>query len=101
MHPILHWIFLVTGINIPNGQYSVYYNFWSGFGMFLERLIELTVIGAMIYYHHNCHVKNCPRWGRYEVEGTHYKVCKPHHPDMPEGDVTYEDVAEAHRKANK
>lgn len=92
-----HWFLTVTGSNNTSGTW---YGFWSGFG---SDIGELVIIGGLIQLvrHHNCHVKGCLRWGRHQVEGTPYKVCRVHHPDMPSHNVSYADVVKAHKKAKK
>jgi hypothetical protein len=77
------WLLVVLGVNIPQGQYSVWYNFWSGFGNIAERTLELLVIGYVLYHRHNCHIKTCFRIGKYQVEGTPYVLCLKHHPTVP------------------
>lgn len=51
------------------------YQFWSGIG---SDLSEVTLFGALMtaYYHHNCHVKGCLRWGKHKVDGSPY--CSKH-----------------------
>lgn len=70
---IWHWLLIVTGTHIPPGQYSPWYNFWSGFAG------DLTLFGAIfaLYYKHNCHVPKCPRIARHTVDGSPY--CTKHH----------------------
>lgn len=76
------------------------YGFWSGFG---SDLGEVAIIGGVIQLvrHHNCHVKGCPRVGKFQVEGTPYKVCKLHHPGTPEGDITYLHIVKAYKERKK
>lgn len=79
---MLHWILLVTGIHIPQGQYSSWYNFWSGLG---SDISEFAILGGVFlaYKKINCHVEGCPKIGHFQVNKTPYKVCRKHHPDMP------------------
>ena len=80
MHVVLmvwHWLLAVTGVHIPPGVYSNWYNFWSGFG---SDLGELAIIGSVlaVYKHHNCGVRGCWRIGRHPVKGTPYLTCHKH-----------------------
>lgn len=77
-HDVWHW-------RSGNG-----YQFWSGIAG------ELTLLGAAIAVvkHHNCHVRGCWRVGRHSVDGTPYKVCRRHHPRVPDGGATIEDIHE-------
>lgn len=74
----MNWLLHVTGIDT---QQSQPYDFWSGIANPLERILEVLVLLALAYYHHNCHVHRCLRWARHQVGS--YRVCKRHHPDMP------------------
>lgn len=51
------------------------YQFWSGIGSDFSELPLLGAI-ALAYFHHNCHVKGCPRWGKHKVNGSPY--CAKH-----------------------
>jgi hypothetical protein len=64
---------------------STWYGFWSGPGSIIERLIELAVIGGILWRKHNCHQPGCPRIGRFPDGQWH--VCRRHHPhDQPGAD---------------
>jgi hypothetical protein len=95
---IWHWFQQVSGTNINLATGSKWYNFLSGSG---SDFGEITLIGMAIagFRHLNCHVKGCPRLGKHGVDGTPYKVCKKHHPDMPEEDITYAHISAAHARA--
>lgn len=86
MLALLHWLAVHTGTYIPAGQYSEYYNFWSGFG---SDLMYLSVVVGLIHAWLNsrCHDHACLKHGRYEFHDTinnvTYKVCKRHHPGVP------------------
>lgn len=89
------WFQYFTGTDNTSGRP---YGFWSGFG---SDIAELAIVGGLVRMArtHNCHVHWCPRIGKHEVKGTPYKVCRRHHPDMPQGQVTYLHVVKAHKKA--
>jgi len=57
------------------------YNFWSGIG---SDFGEVTLIVALItwYVHNQCHVDKCHKIGRHPFK--YYKLCKKHHPGVPE-----------------
>jgi hypothetical protein len=78
----------------PTGHWVI---FWSGFG---SCLTEFAIIG-IVYRKLNCHQDGCRRIGLHKVEGTPYIVCRRHHPAIPDGKVTAEQIATAfhlHRK---
>lgn len=76
------------------------YQFWSG----PEGSIpQVAIIGGVWagYRKINCHAKGCPRIGHYAVEGTPYKVCRYHHPKVPNEGVTGKHIRDAHRIATQ
>jgi hypothetical protein len=82
IHDLLHWLSVHTGTSIKPSP-SVYYNFWSGFG---SDIGEVVIIGGMVHFarNHNCGVKGCWRFHRYEydMDGVIHKVCRHHHPKL-------------------
>lgn len=82
-----HWL----GLTNAGGKT---YLFWSGF------CGDLAFIGGgwAIVRHTNCHVRGCWRVGRHEVRGTHFKVCRKHHPAI-DGKPSADDIARAHAEA--
>jgi hypothetical protein len=77
-----HWFAHHTGMDKTAGP-SVYYNSWSGF---ISDLGLFAVVGGLVQLarHHNCGVKGCWRFHRYEYEmdGVTHKVCRHHHPKL-------------------
>lgn len=89
------WFEVHTGTYIPPGEYSVYYNFWSGFG---SDIGEVTIIVALISYYRStrCHIDKCHRRGKYPFQ--HYKLCHIHHPKV-DGELTHKHIKELHEQA--
>jgi hypothetical protein len=81
---LLHWF----GLDDASGPI---YSFWSGFGSDIPIFAAITAF----YWHHSCHVSRCWRLGRHGVNGTDFKVCRKHHPTIP-NHVTADHVTEAH-----
>ena len=81
-----HWFEIHSGT--ARGGPDPYYNFWSGFG---SDLGEVVLIGGLVTLAraHNCHVKGCWRINKHPIEGTPYKVCRKHHPDVPNKGATH------------
>lgn len=75
--------------------WGVGYQFWSGIG---SDFGELTLLTAMVvaFRRVNCHVKGCPRIGKYHVDNTPYKVCALHHPRVPTKGASAEHIADLH-----
>lgn len=88
----LAWLVHTLGIDftVSYGHW-VWYNFWSGFG---SDLTEFAIIGSLVVgmRHLNCHVKGCWRVGNHSLEGTPYKLCRKHHPDIPNEAQTHEQI---------
>jgi hypothetical protein len=70
-----HWLAHILGLDDPSGGWL----WWSGFGADLGML---TAVGAFAR-HVNCHEHGCWRLGKHPVDGTPFKVCRVHHPDLP------------------
>ena len=85
------WLEVHLGIHDLSGPY---YGFWSGFG---SDLGELTIVAAIVgaYRAANCHVHKCWRIGKHQIAGGRFKVCKTHHPDIPD-QITAEHISDAH-----
>lgn len=92
-HEIFLWFAIHTGTYNESGPY---YGFFSGFG---SDIGEITLIGALLvgYRKINCHVNGCRRIGHYPLEGTPYKLCRRHHPGIP-NKVTHADILRLHKK---
>lgn len=46
----------------------------------------------------NCHSRKCWRIGHHPVEGTPYRLCKLHHPDVPNGGARIEEILAQYKK---
>lgn len=73
----MSWLAHVLGLDNGSGRW---YLWWSGMG---ANLGEFAIVGALFanVRRHNCHVKGCPRIGRFPVAGTRWVVCHRHHPE--------------------
>lgn len=65
------------------------YALWSG----IMNDVPVFVLGYFFafipwYLHNRCHVDGCYKLGKYPYH--HYKLCKRHHPEVPE------DISHAH-----
>jgi hypothetical protein len=76
----MHWVLHVLGIDT---QQSYWYDLWSGIGA----KIDLLFLACIYLWHHNCHVKHCPRIG-HPHNGTVY--CKRH---LPENSKNRKEIA--------
>jgi hypothetical protein len=99
--PLEHWISYHTGTTTVHPN-PVFYNFWSGFGSDLGEVTLITTVGIGVYTgvrKANCHTKGCWRIGHHPLEGTPYHLCAHHHPDVPEGGASNEQILEHGRRA--
>jgi len=96
---VRHWFALHTGT--LHGGPDLYYNFWSGFGSDLGEVTLITTVGIGVYTgvrKVNCHTKGCWRIGHHALDGTPYILCRHHHPSVPNGGASHEQILAAHRK---
>jgi hypothetical protein len=94
-----HWFALHTGID--NGGPDKFYNFWSGFGSDLGEATLISAVGVGVYTgvrKVNCHTKRCWRIGHHPLDGTPYILCRHHHPHVPNGGASHEDILLHHHK---
>jgi hypothetical protein len=95
----LHWFALHTGSTQTLS--GPYYNFWSGFGSDIGEATLVATVFVGVYTglrKVNCHTKGCWRIGHHPLEGTPYHLCRHHHPDVPSGGVTHEQILAAYAK---
>jgi hypothetical protein len=83
----------LLGVDNASGPW---YLWWSGPGAFLAYLGTV----ATLWRHVNCHTRRCWRFGRHSVDGTPYKVCRRHHPEIPNRGATLAQIHEAHANRN-
>lgn len=92
-----HWFALHTGT--LHGGPDLYYNFWSGFGSDLGEATLISAVSVGVYTgvrKVNCHTKGCWRIGHHPLDGTPYILCKHHHPAVPNGGATHEQILAQH-----
>lgn len=94
LHPLLH----VLGVDSSTSQW---YYFWSAFG---SGPVAWLFLPLVYLRHQNCHEPWCPRIGRHPVDGTPYKACRRHHPELrgkpTRGHMTRAFLAAKERKAS-
>lgn len=74
------------------------YGFWSGFGSVWVQP-PLLIAGALLYWHHTCHIGRCLRLSKheYEMDGVTQKLCRKHHPKV-NGKLTAQQVIDHHAR---
>lgn len=91
------WSALLHFFGVEPRTPSTAYNAWSGI---LSDVSEFAIIGFLIDHvrRMNCQVTGCYRIGHFPVDGTPFKVCRAHHPQVPtDGPITVEHIAAAGR----
>jgi hypothetical protein len=93
------WLAVQTGTRC--GATGVHYCYWSGFGSVMPWVLfsmgSLFAALVLAFRHVNCHVKGCPRVGRFPLAGGEFKVCGHHHPDWEGGHPPMRLMHERHR----
>lgn len=75
------------------------YQFWSGIG---SDFSEVTLLGIVLgtFRHVNCQTPWCLRFGRHQTADGHH-VCRKHHPEMPNGRASLEEIHQRHYAAKQ
>jgi hypothetical protein len=72
------------------------YNFWSGIA---SDAGELTLIGGALALakHANCDAPRCLRYGPHRTADGQHKLCRYHHPDLPNHRLSLHEIHVRHR----
>jgi hypothetical protein len=76
------------------------YQFWSGIGADLS---EITVLGLALgaYKFVNCQSPRCWRFGLHRTADGHHKLCRRHHPGLPNHKLSLAEIHEMHHTAQR
>jgi hypothetical protein len=94
------WLYHPLGVCAlaPHAQYVACrsYNFWSGSG---SDISEITLLGIAIagWKHVNCAAPWCFRIGRHPTADGLHKLCRRHHPDLPNRRLSLQEIHDRHR----
>lgn len=88
----LSWYWLWHPLSGPG------YQFWSGLG---SDLSEITLLGLALgaWRHVNCHAPWCFRLGKHPTADGQHKLCRRHHPDLPDRAPSLATIQARHRAA--
>ncbi len=93
-----HWLSHAFYTYVLHVQRANGYQWWSGFGAnFGEISVVLLAIGA--WRHINCASPWCPRLGKHPTADGLHKLCRKHHPDLPDKKLTLAEIQDRHEKA--
>jgi hypothetical protein len=93
---IWHWVQEVLGVNTGLPLHTLrWYNFFSGAG---SDIGEVALVGSLIaiWRGTRCHIDGCNRHGKFQFK--HYKLCRIHHPHIPQGGVSHTHIMQLHKK---
>ena len=95
---MIHWLSQAISTYLLHPLHSNGYQLWSGSG---SDLGELTLIGLFIgaWRHVNCHAPWCLRLGKHPTSDGHFKLCRKHHPDLPDKKPSLAEIQQRHRLA--
>lgn len=76
------------------------YQFYSGIA---SDVSELTLLGVALgaWRHVNCQAPWCFRIGHHRTADGHHKLCRRHHPDLPDHKLSLREIHERHEDAGK
>ena len=74
------------------------YQFWSGIG---SDIGEITLLALAISWwrHINCASPHCWRLGKHPTADGLHKLCRKHHPDLPDHPLSLPEIHERHEAA--
>lgn len=95
----MNWAAHLLGLDSASGSW---YLWWSGAGADLG---ELAIVGGLFahYKRHTCHVNHpqfCWRPGTHPVDGSPFRVCGRHHPQVPDL-ISAQHIADTHNASNQ
>lgn len=92
---MLHWLVQAFSTYILHPLHNNGYQLWSGSG---SDLGEITLFGLFVgaWRHVNCHAPWCLRLGKHPTSDGHFKLCRKHHPDLPEKRLSLADIHARH-----
>jgi hypothetical protein len=87
---IAHWVF--------QPLHGLGYQLWSGIA---SDVGEVTLVGGTLALlkHANCDAPRCLRYGPHRTADGHHRLCRKHHPDMPNRRLSLKEIHERHHKA--
>lgn len=76
------------------------YQFYSGI---VGDIPELAALGVLVGFikHANCDAPRCLRYGPHRTADGHSKLCRKHHPDLPNHRLSLIEIHERHHKTRK
>lgn len=70
------------------------YQWWSGIGSGSPIFVGLIAW----WRHHNCMTPRCLRLGRHPTADGVHRLCRRHHPDIPDRGMSLEEIHERHHQ---
>jgi hypothetical protein len=95
---VLHWLQAAFDTYLLHPLHANGYQWWSGAG---SDLSELAMVGAAFgaWRHVNCAAPWCLRLGKHRTADGQHRLCRKHHPDLPDGRMSLEQIHARHAVA--
>ena len=95
-----HWLSNAISVYLLHPLTGNGYAWWSGAG---SDLGEITLVGLALgwWRHVNCAAPRCPRRGRHPTADGLHRLCRRHHPDLPNRPLTLDEIHERHAAAQQ
>lgn len=78
------------------------YQLWSGIlGSFLTSVPGWLVAFWLFLRTHNCAAPWCLRLGKHPTADGHHRLCRRHHPDLPDRQLSLHEIHLRHHAAKK
>lgn len=63
--------------------------------------IGWVIVLGNLWWHTRCDSPRCMRKGRHKTADGHHKLCRPHHPDLPNRKPSLNEIHLRHHAASK
>lgn len=97
---MLHWLSMAFSTYVLHPMHGNGYQWHSGIG---SDFGEVTLIGAAVaaYRHINCAAPRCWRRGSHKTADGLHRLCRRHHPELPNRKLSLAEIHERHHAARK
>lgn len=96
---MIHWFQTAWSTYVLHPLHGNGYQWHSGIGSDIQ---ELAIFGTVIALvkHANCDAPRCFRYGPHRTADGHHKLCRKHHPDLPNHKLSLHEIRLRHQHHN-